>query len=115
MSNVIAFPRQKRDSPPQTMEELLETVETTRKEHVEYIMDEALSFVFGRVYDEGFDLGSEDCLKTTSMLVEAFRSAMYKSVGIDHPFHDIAESVFNIVDEFDEDVKLTVDIKSDTE
>lgn len=115
MSNVIAFPRQKRDSPPQTMEELLETVETTRKEHIEYIMDEALAFVFGRVYDEGFDLGDEDCLKTTALLVESFRSAMYKSVGINHPFHAMADSVFNIVDEIDEDVEIAVGINPDTE
>ncbi len=110
MSNVIAFPRQKRDSPPQTMAELLENVESTRKEHIEYIMDEALTFVFGRVYDEGFDLGNEECIKTTALLVESFRSAMYKTVGINHPFHDMAESVFNITEEFDEDIEIAVDI-----
>jgi len=115
MSNVIAFPRQKRDSPPQTMEELLENVESTRKEHIEYIMDEALTFVFGRVYDEGFDLGNEECLKTTALLVEAFRSAMYKTVGINHPFHAMAESVFNITDEFDQDIEIAVDINPETE
>lgn len=105
MTNVIAFPKGKKDSPPQTMEELLETVEMTRKEHVEYVMDETLSFVFSRVYDEGFDLGSEECLKTTALLVESFKSALYKACGIHHPFHEMADSVFNIVED-DESVDI---------
>jgi hypothetical protein len=98
MSNVIAFPKAKRDSPPQSMEELLENVEFTRKEHIEYVMDEVLSFAFSRVYDEGFDLGQEDCLKTTALLVESFRSALYNTCGLHHPFHEMANDVFNIVD-----------------
>lgn len=106
MSNVIAFPKAKRDTPPQSMEELLENVEFTRREHVEYVMDEVLSFAFSRVYDEGFDLGSEDCLKTTALLVESFRSALYKTVGLDHPFHIMADDVFNIVDGTEESVDI---------
>lgn len=98
MSNVIAFPKGKKDTPPQSMEELLENVEFTRKEHIEYVMDEVLSFAFSRVYDEGFDLGQEDCLKTTALLVESFRSALYNTCGIHHPFHEMANDVFNIVD-----------------
>lgn len=98
MSNVIVFPKGKRDTPPQSMEELLENVEFTRKEHIEYVMDEVLSFVFSRVYEDGFDLGAEECLKTTALLVESMRSALYKTVGIEHAFHAMAEDVFNIVD-----------------
>jgi len=115
MNNVIAFPRQKRDSPPQTMEELLENVESTRKEHIEYVMDETLSYVFSSAYEQGFDLGDESCLKTTALLVESLRSAMYKCVGINHAFHDMADSVFNVVEKFDDDVELTVDINPEVE
>ena len=110
MSNVIAFPKAKKDTPPQTMEELLESVELTRKEHIEFVMDEVLSFAFSRVYDEGFDLGKEECLKTTALLVESFRSALYNTVGLEHPFHPMAEDVFNIVD-----AEETVDIFSNEE
>lgn len=124
MTNVIAFPKAKRDSPPQTMEELLENVESTRKEHIEFVLDEILSFVFTRAYDEGFDLGNEDNIKPTALLVEAFRSAMYNTVGIYHAFHPMAESIFNVVgidDPLGQDIDIeiqvdkSVDINSDTE
>lgn len=111
MTNVIAFPKAKKDTPPLTMEELYENVESTRKEHVEFVMDEILSFAFARAAEEGFNLADEDCLKTTALLVESFRSALYNSVGIDHPFHPMAEDVFKITDENDE----TVDILSKDE
>lgn len=111
MTNVIAFPKAKRDTPPQTMEELLENVETTRKEHIEFVMDEMLSFMFQRVYDEGFDLGSDECFKTTACLVEATRAALYKSAGIYHPLHDFADQAFEI----EEVVDQPVDIQDKTE
>jgi len=92
--NVVIFPKAKRGTPPQTMEELLETVETTRKEHAEFLMDDILSFVFSRCFEEGFDLNQDHCLKSTALLVESFRSALYGAAGVEHPLHDVAESMF---------------------
>jgi hypothetical protein len=40
---------------------------------------------------------------------------MYKCVGINHAFHDMADSVFNVVEKFDDDVELTVDINPEVE
>lgn len=94
MSNVILFPKAKKGSPPITMEQLYENVEETRKEHIEYLIDDTLSFVFERCREEGFDLSGEHCLKTTTMLIEAFRAGLYKSVDIDHPLHAIASVMF---------------------
>lgn len=108
MTNVIAFPKGKRDTPPQSMEELLENVETTRKEHIEYIMDETLAVFFQRAYDEGFDLGADECFKTTACLVEAARAALYKTAGIYHPLHDFAENSFHLEEK-------PVDIQNETE
>lgn len=92
--NIVIFPKAKRGSPPLNMEELLETVETTRKEHTEFLMDDILSFVFSRCLEEGFDLNQDHCLKSTALLVESFRSALYGTFGADHPLHEMAEAMF---------------------
>lgn len=94
MSNIIAFPRGKKDSPPITMEELNAKVSETRREHIEYLLDETLSFVFSRCYDEGFDLGQEECVKSTALIVEALRAGLLNTVGIEHPLHDVADMMF---------------------
>lgn len=96
MTNVIAFPGSKRKTPPQTMEELLESVEETRREHIEYLIDDILPFVFQRCLDEGFDLGTDDCLKSTALLVESFRAALYNTAGIEHNLHSVAEQCFKL-------------------
>jgi len=112
-SNVIRFPKEKKNSPPQTMEELLVGVEETRKEQVEYLLDEILSNSFRILYEEGFDMSKDDCVNSTAFLIEAFKAAIYRSVGFEHTLQEIADQVMNVVDE--EDILNLVDIIPDTE
>ena len=100
-NNVVFFPGHKRTAPPHTFEEMMETISGARKEHAEFLIDETLSFVFGRCQEDGFDLGGDACSKTTAMLIESLRSALFASVGIPHPLQAVAESMFQIVDTSD--------------
>lgn len=92
--NVIAFPKAKRGSPPASLEEVLQSVESSRKEHIEFIVDDVMTFAFGRAIDEGFNLGDEKCCKNTALVVESLRAVLYKTVGINHPLHTAAETIF---------------------
>ena len=94
MSNIVLFPKQKKDSPPMTIEQLYESVEGTRREQIEYLIDDVLSFVFQRCYEEGFDLGQDKCLKTTGLVVESFRAGLYNTISMEHPLHKVAETLF---------------------
>lgn len=94
MSNVVIFPKQKKDAPPITMEEIYENVAEARREHIEFLLDDVLAFAFQRCYEEGFNLGNDDCLKSTALLVESFRAGLYNTVGIPHPLHTTAETIF---------------------
>jgi flagellar biosynthesis/type III secretory pathway protein FliH len=100
MSNVVIFPKQKKDAPPTTIEEIYENVAEARKEHIEILLDDVLAFAFQRCYEEGFNLGNDDCLKSTALLVESFRAGLYNTVGIPHPLHTAAETMF--IEETDE-------------
>jgi len=110
MTNVILFPKEKKNSPPQTMEELLEGVEETRREQVEYLLDEILSNSFRILYDEGFNLSKDECVNSTAFMIEAFKSAIYHSVGIEHTLQEIANQVMLVTDD-----ETSVDIIPDTE
>lgn len=117
-SNVIQFPKLKRNTPPQSIEELNKNIEETRKEHVEYVIDETMTYAFQKAFDEGFDLGEDDCFKMTALLVEAYRAALYKSVGIEHPLQDFADTAFAITDEDGNPVDMDgtpVDVVSESE
>lgn len=92
--NVIVFPKAKRDTPPQSIEEIHEKRAVVKKEHIEMVLDDVMSNVFYHLSEEGFDMGDEGCVKSTAMLIETMRAAMYKSVDLFHPLHDITETMF---------------------
>jgi hypothetical protein len=85
---------------------MMETVSSARKEHIEYLIDETLSFVFNRCQEDGFDLGAEKCSKTTAMLIESLRSALFDSVGIEHPLQPVAEKMFQIVENIEGQISI---------
>ena len=93
-NNVIVFPKAKKGAPANNIEEILESVEMARREHVEFLIDETLSMVFSRCYQEGFNLTEDHCIKTTALVVESLRAALYNTAGIGHSLHDVAEQLF---------------------
>jgi hypothetical protein len=99
-NNVVIFPGfNTRIAPPHTFEEMMDVVSSARKEHIEYLIDETLSFVFGRVAEDGFNLGQDSCSKTTAMLIESLRAALFNTVGLEHPLHHVAETMFHVIDD----------------
>lgn len=94
MSNVIVFPKAKKNTPPNSIEEILENAETLRREQVEFLVDEVLSLIFYRTFLEGFDLLNDECAKSTALMVESLKAALYNTQGIPHPLHDMASHMF---------------------
>lgn len=94
MNNVIVFPKAKKGAPANTIDEILENVNMARREQVEFLIDETLSFVFSRCYQEGFNLTEDRCVKTTALVVESLRAALYNTCNIEHSLHDVAEQIF---------------------
>lgn len=108
MTNVIIFPKNKLKTPPQTVEELNESLEAinteivnVRKDYIEELLDDTMQDIFANFASEGFDLCSEDCIKSTSMLIETLRAAVYRSVNIEHPLHEVADRTFLHPEEFE--------------
>lgn len=118
-AKVIQFPKAKKNSPPQTIDELHESIESVRKEHIEYIIDEIIGLVFNRCIDEGFDISNDDCNKPTALAIESIRALLYRTCHISHPFHDVAEDIFNLTDDnsailsIDEELDISVNISVD--
>lgn len=83
------------------MEELIDKVEETRREHIEYLLSEMIPSMFGFLAFEGFDLADDECIKTTTLFTEAFKAALYKAARMDHPLHDLAVELWdeNVEDE----------------
>lgn len=87
------FPKGKRGTPPQSKEELMTSLEETKREHIDILVDQMLEIIFQITYQEGFDLTNDDNIESTVFMSEAIKAALLDSVGLDHPFLDIAYDV----------------------
>lgn len=75
------------------MDEVYEKIDQARKEHIDYLVDEIMPIIFNRVYQDGYNLGTEECNNSTILFIEAFKSAMNKSVGGYHPLQEISDNM----------------------
>lgn len=107
-SNIIAFPKAKKNHLPQSLDEVFEAVEESRKEHIELFMENILPFIFSAAADMNLDLSKEECTKSTALFVESFKSALYDTCGINHVLQQVAEQSFELLDD-----DFVVETKSD--
>lgn len=111
MSNIVIFPKAKRDgSPVQNYDELIEKVNEARIEHIEYLVDEIMSFIFQRVGDEGFDLLHDESSKSLYLFIESFRSVLLGSCDIPHPLQVVAEQMLVIEKDSKDEGNIEEDI-----
>jgi hypothetical protein len=96
MTNVVFFPKEKRGSPPQTMEEVQDTVEMVRHVHVEETMQILAGSIFDNLALSGFNFNPDDDFytKDVALAFEALKSMLYKYHGMEYPIQDIAEKNF---------------------
>jgi tRNA A37 threonylcarbamoyladenosine modification protein TsaB len=94
VSNVIVFPKSKKGAPVSSIDEILENVGAARREQVEMLIDATLSFVFSQCYQEGFNLTEDRCVKTTALVVESLRAALYNTCNMEHSLHSFADQLF---------------------
>lgn len=92
-NNIVIFPKGKKDSPPQTLAEVMGEVLEARTAHIDFFLDEIGSFIFSRAHEEGFNLMTEDNMKINTLMMESIRSALFESIGVPHFLHDVAEEL----------------------
>lgn len=89
--NVVVFPKRKKNTPPQSLEEIRNSIDNARKQHVEILLDEFMSYITSRAYEEGFDFTITHTFKSTFFVQDAIRAALYKTKEIEHPLHQIID------------------------
>jgi len=99
-NNVVVFPKQKKISDnlanhPTTFEEIEENMDLIRQVHIQETIETVIPLLFDQLSIAGFQPAEEDGdVKEGALVIEAVRSLLLKSYGIDHPLQIIAEAVF---------------------
>jgi len=109
-NNVIIFPKAKGESPPQSLEELHESIATLRKARADYMMTMAFPHIIQIILEGGLDIDSEKCGKDLALFCESFKALVYKSLDLEHALHDFTESSFSLFEHEDGNLEYKYDL-----
>ena len=114
--NVILFPGFKRDdAPPQNLDEILDKVTQTRKEHVASVMNDMipdLIHIFGAY---GVDINDDKYVKDVAMVMDSIKAMVSRQYRLEHPFHNMIDNVFEFSFNEDNTVAYTYNFPNDEE
>ena len=98
--NVVLFPKQKKDTPPLSLENIIERIAENQAETINSISTEIAQNVFIELNNLGYDFLSSDESVAFDMLlvIEAIKSLQYKLSGKEYPMQTILEDIFKIDD-----------------
>ena len=98
MSNIVQFPREKRGSPPQSMDEVHDNLENVRHVHVDETMAIIAEVIFDNLSLSGFNFTPEDetYVKDVALAFEAITSMLYKYHSMDYPLQIVADQLFTL-------------------
>lgn len=103
--NVILFPGMKNVSAvPQTIDEIVDKVTQTRQDHVDLVMVNVTSELVNIFGANGIDINDDKYLRDVAMVIESAKSLLYKQYDLEHPFHEMVDSIFEFDYNEDESV-----------
>ena len=108
--NVIIFPKAKGESPPQTLEEIHESITALRRSRADYMMAISLPHVIQIILEGGLDIDNDKCGKDLALFCEAFKALVYKSLDLDHQLHEFTESTFSVFEQEDGNLEYKYDL-----
>lgn len=113
--NIIFFPGMKRESPPQTIEEIVDRVTQTRKEHVDSVLYDLVPELMHLFGSYGLDVSSNENIKDVAMIMESIKSMIMRQYNLSHPFHEMVDNIFDFSYNDDSTVAYTYKLPEDKE
>ena len=105
--NIILFPKSKKGSPPQTVEEIQNSVTQLRLEHINEMMEVVVPNIVDIFENIGIIVHDHEYIKDVALLLESIKSLIYKYNGLNHSFHELADNIFQYTVQDDESVAYT--------
>lgn len=94
MKNVIMFPKEKLDSPPQSIDDMLSKLEDNQREAVEEALDHVIPGLIGSLAKYNLYISDE---KDLGMVIEAVKSGIFRTINIRHNLQEITDQLIKIL------------------
>ena len=96
MSNVILFPKEKKNCPPQSVEEIQVRLEEKKTEYVNDMVDYYGTEMLAKISQDGFEIDEDNFMKDFAFTLESLRSGLYRSIGIEHPLQNSVDEAIKV-------------------
>lgn len=94
MKNVIMFPKDKLDSPPQSIDDVLHKLEDNQREAVEEALDQIIPGLIASLAKYNLYISDE---KDLGMVIEAVKSGIFRTINIRHNLQEITDQLIKIL------------------
>ena len=95
MSNkVLFFPKDKLETAPQSLEEVILKIDENQREAVETALDEIVPDLLNHLGSFNFYIQDE---KDIGMVLEAIKSGVFRTMNIKHELQDVTDQLIKIV------------------
>jgi len=94
MKNVIMFPKEKLDSPPQSLDDMLNKLEDNQIEAVEEALDQVIPGLIASLAKYNLYISDE---KDLGMVIEAVKSGIFRTIKIKHNLQEITDQLIKIL------------------
>ena len=106
--NVILFPGFRReDAPPQNLEEIVDKVTQTRKEHVASVMNDMIPDVINMFGAYGVDINEDKYIKDVALVMESIKALLHRQYNLEHQFHKMVDGIFEFSYNEDNSIEYT--------
>lgn len=93
-SKVLFFPKDKLESAPQSLEEVVAQIDENQREAVEAALDEVIPDLLNSL--GSFNLYIED-EKDIGMVLESIKSGIFRTMNIKHGLQDVTDQLIKII------------------
>lgn len=94
-NNIFTFPKNKeRYFPPKNNEEAGELIQNFQENYINDSLDMVIPILFQNLYYLGFSSDEKEDERQCTLIVEALRAYMLYKYQVMHPFHKIADTIF---------------------
>lgn len=106
-NNVVSFPKMKKNSPPQTIEEMAEKAAEYKRNYSQEFCEMLYHYVFNEMSRDGVDFEEreEELFANVVLVMESISALHLRANGVHHPLQDFADEAFEetITDEQKQD------------
>lgn len=90
MSKVIEFPKDRIKTLPTNLNEGIDQLYVKKKGFVDNLVHNYATILFQKLTLHGFDTNNEIFIYDYAFTIESLRSALYRDLGIEHPFQELS-------------------------